>query len=259
MEVKRPFETPRPVLRSLMYMMIPIGMAVLSGAIISVLEMKGNAIPLVQGLFFGFALLIALMIARRAGGPLANTGFRPPEGWCPHTWLAILLLVVMLASNLLQGFRQHLTAEYVISHLAFAVIVGITEETVFRGLVFWTLRHRGLACAVLLSSLLFGIGHIFQLLSGASLLLTLLQILLAFLFGLAFALLVVKTRSLLLPILFHMAHNFTEYIRMKRGVGDEALFGGIQFLLLLLVAWVLLRSLTQEDQEAVAIDAAVQD
>lgn len=257
MRTDRPFETSRLVLRAVLYAMIPILMAVLSGALIAIREIKGNAIPLVQGAFFGLALLIALLIARKAGGPLANAGFRPARVQTPLTRLAILLLVLMLAANFVHGLRPGLTAAYVISHLAFAAIVGITEETVFRGLVYRTLRYRGLVFSALVSSVLFGIGHIFQLLSGAGLLLTLLQILLAILFGLVFALLVIRTRSLLLPMLFHMAHNLTEYIRMKRGLEDEALVGAIQFMLLTLAAYALLRSLTNKDKEAISVDGAV--
>ena len=75
------------------------------------------------------------------------------------------------------------------------------------GLLFTALRPRGLKRAALISSLSFGLGHIFNLLNGAALLPTLLQLCYACAIGLLFTVLFQKSGSLLPGILTHSLLN----------------------------------------------------
>ncbi len=92
------------------------------------------------------------------------------------------------------------------------VVVGIFEETLFRALpvmIFknrlWSLKSRILLIAV--SSALFSLFHLVNLLSGASLSYTLLQIFYAFCFGVFFCFIYLCSGRILIPVLMHIIHD----------------------------------------------------
>ena len=85
--------------------------------------------------------------------------------------------------------------------------VGILEELIFRGLLFRAMEKDNRKAAVLVSSLTFGIGHIVNLLNGAPVLDTLLQIIYAVSIGLLFTILFLKTGSLIPCIITHSTVN----------------------------------------------------
>ncbi len=79
--------------------------------------------------------------------------------------------------------------------LAFVVIAPITEEIIFRGLIFGFIKDKfGLIAALLISSAIFGLLHPGHHLS-------------TFVMGLAFALLYYRTKSIAVPIVLHMVWN----------------------------------------------------
>ncbi|MDA0701823.1 MAG: type II CAAX endopeptidase family protein [Proteobacteria bacterium] len=81
--------------------------------------------------------------------------------------------------------------------LAIGVIVPIAEEAFFRGLLFGWLRGRlGLAAGVLLSSLLFSVVHVFDVV-----------LLPVFLLGILFAVIYTLSKSLWPAIIAHGTHN----------------------------------------------------
>lgn len=70
------------------------------------------------------------------------------------------------------------------------LIIAFIEETIFRGMMLRMLLTKGVATAVLVSSILFGVTHDLQLLGGQSLEDTILQIIYALLVGLVLSLLI---------------------------------------------------------------------
>lgn len=79
--------------------------------------------------------------------------------------------------------------------LAFVVIAPITEEIIFRGLIFGFIKDKlGLIAALFISSAIFGLLHPGHHLSS-------------FVMGLAFALLYHRTKSIAVPIVLHMVWN----------------------------------------------------
>ena len=198
---------------------------------------------------FALAFIIALSAAKKNGGPLSNVGFSPIKNFDKWVILAILINFIIYPVNFKYGWNPDISPIYVIVSLIFSIVVGFTEETVFRGLIYRTLRHRGLGYAVFWSSFIFGAGHFSTILGGADPLFATIQVVFAFLFGLFFVLLVVKTKSLYLPIALHSFHNFTEYMRAKLPFNEEMLFGGIACALLLIGCIILWRSLSEEDKK----------
>ncbi|MBO4374841.1 MAG: CPBP family intramembrane metalloprotease [Lachnospiraceae bacterium] len=92
------------------------------------------------------------------------------------------------------------------------LMIGIIEETVFRIVPVRIFRKRlvskkGESLLITVTSLAFGLFHLVNLLSGASLSYTLLQIIFASSIGSFFCLLYLHTGSALLIVIMHIAHD----------------------------------------------------
>lgn len=92
--------------------------------------------------------------------------------------------------------------------------IGFMEETVFRGVILTALSQRfprtkaGVFRAIVLASILFGLTHLANLFSGASLSETLLQVGYSFLMGMLWSVVYLAVRNLFFPILLHAIYNF---------------------------------------------------
>lgn len=99
--------------------------------------------------------------------------------------------------------------------------VGFIEEIIFRGFLFKMMAKDNIKSAIIVSSITFGIGHIVNLLNGADLIPTLMQICYAVSIGYLFVTIFYKSKSLIPCIITHSlinalsifnAENSTSYI-----------------------------------------------
>ena len=95
------------------------------------------------------------------------------------------------------------TVLYIVSMLC----VGFLEELIFRGFLFRAMCKDNVKSAIIVSSITFGIGHIVNLLNGAELLSTLLQVCYAVAIGFLFTIIVYYGKSLIPCILCHSIVN----------------------------------------------------
>lgn len=122
-----------------------------------------------------------------------------------YLWFAPLVL--LLTVNLWHGVRMNFSPVETALYIASMLLVGFLEEVIFRGLLFKAMCPGGIKSAFMVSSLTFGIGHIVNLLNGAELLPTLLQICYAVAIGFLFTLIFYKGKSLWPCILTHSIFN----------------------------------------------------
>ncbi len=122
-------------------------------------------------------------------------------------YLYFLPLIIIGTVNLWGGFDFSKLFEEVILHIWTMVNVGFIEEVLFRGFLFKMIARENVKKAIIISALTFGIGHIVNLLNGADLLPTLIQIIYAVFLGYLFVMIFYKSNSLLPDILTHMAIN----------------------------------------------------
>ena len=160
-------------------------------------------------------------------------------------YLYFLPLVLIASTNLWGGFTMRFspleTGLYVVSMLC----VGFLEEVIFRGLLFKALwaDAENVGWAVLLSSLTFGMGHIVNLLNGAQLLPTLLQICYATAIDFLFTVLFLRPGTLLPCILTHSAVNSLSAFAVERtGALDIAAAAVLTAVSLAYALWILRRS-----------------
>ena len=88
------------------------------------------------------------------------------------------------------------------------LLIGVIEELVFRGIILSALIERGRITALLMSSVIFGLFHLLNLVYGADPIDTLVQVIFAFGFGLIMASVRYETDLLLPQILVHALWDF---------------------------------------------------
>lgn len=167
-------------------------------------------------------LPIQLAMTMVLAGWIRRQGFQAEYGFCAlngqlSDYLYFLPLVLLLTANLWNGvtlnFSPLETALYIFSML----LVGFLEEVIFRGLLFKALCRDGVKQAFLISSLTFGIGHIVNLLNGADLLPTLLQVFYAITTGFLFTYLFYAGKSLWPCIITHSIFNALSAFAVEPG------------------------------------------
>lgn len=181
--------------------------------------------------------LLGLFYIKKSRFSPGQLGFRKPAaGTAGPVWLYLPLLVLEIIPAIMYGpgFNQPASLYAVLA--LFTLAVGLNEELYFRGLVFAFLHQKSSRAAVIGSSILFGVLHAVNALSGTNPWHVLLQILFAFLAGLVLALIVSITKSLWAAILWHSLHNFLSF--STEGAIDQTalIVVGVQVLVLLVYA-----------------------
>ena len=124
-------------------------------------------------------------------------------------------LFVIGSCNLWNGVQINCSpmeaALYVLSMLC----VGFIEELIFRGFLFKAMAKDGIKSAIIVSSITFGLGHIINLVNGAELLPTFLQIIYATAIGFLFTMLFHKGKCLWPCIITHSVVNSLSVIGVE--------------------------------------------
>lgn len=186
----------------------------------------------------GIVLSILLLIWLYRHDLARASGLRAFRGsGCAYLWF--IPLVVISSCNLWLGVgMQHTvleTALYMLSMLC----VGFLEEVIFRGFLYRAMRDEGTRCAILISGVTFGIGHIVNLLNGAEFLPTLMQICYATAIGVLFTVIYHKSGSLVPCIISHCAVNMLSVFAVERGYTAElAVAAALTVVPLLYALWI---------------------
>ena len=155
-------------------------------------------------------------------------------------YLYYLPLLVLISTNLWGGIALHLSPVETVLYVVSMIGVGILEEVIFRGLLFKALCMDNLKTAVVISSVTFGIGHIVNLLNGADILPTLLQIVYATAAGFLFTILFHRSGTLLPCIITHSAINSLSAFGAQRSQTLDLIAAAVLTVLSLLYAWWIL-------------------
>lgn len=202
----------KPYLRSILLSLLILLFPILSGVIIVIFELEGIPAIMTQTVAFFLAFLVGIRIAKKQAGSLQAIGFRRPVLKHPKAYLYFLPILGIEVLPFFFGFKEELTFGLFGVYLLFSIVVGLTEELYFRGLILDLLKPQKLGIIVLVSSLLFSLGHIANLLAGQDLFWTLIQVVFALVFAVVTALIALATQSFWIPALWHMVHNFSALI-----------------------------------------------
>lgn len=137
-------------------------------------------------------------------------------------YLYFIPLVLIVSVNLWNGININNSMSEIIFYIINMINIGFIEEIIFRGFLFKMMAKDNVKSAIIVSSITFGIGHIINLLHGAELLPTIMQICSAISIGYLFAIIFYKSKSLIPCIsthslinalsIFHIDNNIMLYI-----------------------------------------------
>lgn len=168
----------------------------------------------------------------------------------PLIWIILLLLALVF------DFPKGKSLGEIVSIIVVALLVGIFEEYLFRGILLngflqrlhWR-RETNLFWAIVFSSLIFSGSHLMNL-SHQSLTLTIMQVIMTFGFGLMQSATYLRTRSLVWPIMFHFMVDMQAMLRtslMQTHVYIPIWVGVVLMVMYGTVALILLRPSKRAD------------
>lgn len=173
-----------------------------------------------------------------------------------RAFLYYLPLLILASSNLWNGVKINLPFADGLCYVLFMLSAAMIEEILFRGFLFQALAQRNRSAAVIITSLIFGLGHLVNLFngSGMELLLNLLQIMSAVAFGFLFVFLYIQSGSLIPSIACHALLNMLSVFGREDGLTAEKrlLFNLIKLAVIILYIVLIQRLNPQPKPEAQA-------
>lgn len=148
------------------------------------------------------ALIIALIIRIKRVEYYGLTKAKNPK-----KFLCFIPLIIISLFNLRNGININNSFREIAFHILTMLNIGFLEEIIFRGFLFKMMEKNNVKTAIIVSSITFGIGHIVNLLNGAELIPTLLQVCYAIAIGYMLVMVFYKSKSIIPCIIFHMVFN----------------------------------------------------
>ncbi len=158
-------------------------------------------------------LLVVLMIVL---GQVKYYGIFPIK--TPKKYLYFIPLIFIASVNLWNGIHINNTNSEILFYILNMINIGFIEEIIFRGFLFKMMEKDNVKIAMAVSAITFGIGHVVNLLNGAELIPTLMQICCASAIGYVFVIIFYKSKSLFPCILTHMVNNSLDIFSVENDI-----------------------------------------
>lgn len=134
-------------------------------------------------------------------------------------------MIIVALSNLRYGIHINYSWFQLVLISLEALGVGFAEEILFRGFLMKAIMNKSATAAIVISSTLFGIIHIFNLLYGADIVATLAQVVYASALGLMFSMFFYRTNNIIPCIICHCAINMTNTF-IPKDLSDLQMYTG---------------------------------
>lgn len=158
-----------------------------------------------------FSIVVLILI--KSLNKMSYYGLTKVTNW--KDYLYFIPLVLIISTNLWTGININNSYSEILFHILTMLNIGFLEEIIFRGFLFKMMEKDNVKSAIIVSSITFGIGHIVNLLNGADLVPTLLQICYAISLGYMFVIIFYKSKSLVPCIIAHFLINALSIFRME--------------------------------------------
>lgn len=225
-----------PVILSILLALIPVVFMSAAGTAIAITEAGDEKSLILQGVAAGLSALVGLLLVKVLKHPYSEVGFSPLRRGSFKSVLFCIPFIAVEVATIVSTPIGTMNGGRLAIIIVFTLLVGLNEELFFRGLMLRVLQQIGVKKAIIISSVIFGVGHASTALSGASPQYVVLQILFAFLFGFVAAEFAVITKSILPMIAWHFIHDLIGFI--VDGVGDVV--EGKDFIILIVQTVILL-------------------
>ncbi|NOU78130.1 CPBP family intramembrane metalloprotease [Paenibacillus sp. LMG 31459] len=229
-----------PVIFSLMLGVVLTLLVSVASAVASIQEFGDMGVRNAQACAFLVMAIIVTVYMKRKDSSLVSFGFRKLEAKQARPVLFYIpMLLLTVAQPLMSGINVELTAAEVISIVIMTLLVGYTEESIFRGIIRDKLKHKGPVFYIVFSSVFFGVLHMANALGGKDIISTLLQVANALLLGFVLALLIEAGNNIIPLIGFHFIYDALAMVS-NENVEHELLLVSILNILYLLFGIYLL-------------------
>ncbi len=179
---------------------------------------KDIGVPALAECIFGAALAVILFCFANKNGLMEYLGLcRVEKSGKEMLWF--IPVIIFTTTNLWTGVALNSTVAGTICGIVSMLFVGFIEEFVFRGLLFKAMAKDNVTSAIIVSSLTFGIGHIVNLLNGAELVSSLLQVVYACAIGFCFVMIFCVGKSIVPCIISHSLFNAFSVVSVERQHG----------------------------------------
>lgn len=122
---------------------------------------------------------------------------------------AVLIIVLLISTIITAKWNENINYILVIKTMIMTLFVGIAEETVFRGIILKTFcKPNNIKRGIIISAIAFSMLHSVNILAGISIITMISQLIMTFLFGLAFACVAIKIRNIIPLIIYHWIWDF---------------------------------------------------
>lgn len=161
---------------------------------------------------FSIALIILMIILKRT----SYYGLKKVTNLKAYLYFIPLFLIVSV--NLWNGVNINNSVSEIIFYILTMINVGFIEEIIFRSFLFKMMAKDNVNRAIIVSAITFGIGHIVNLLNGADLIPTLMQICYAISIGYLFVIIFYKSKSLIPCIITHCLVNSLSIFNVENAI-----------------------------------------
>ena len=224
----------RVILKTVIAMLVVLIVFFIQGAVAVVGQARGLASAATRGAILWGSVLLTILFFFVKNKEIASLGFRKMAPGAAKKLLFFVPILAVALSNLIAGIDLSEGAKTVFANLFFTLAIGMIEEVYFRGIICNMWLKKSVVKAVIISSVLFGLAHLLNVIGGASPVMTLLQICFAFVYGLVFAVILHLGGSIIPCVLLHALHDFCSFISAEGSRGLNIALGMAQFLILLL-------------------------
>lgn len=122
-------------------------------------------------------------------------------------YLYFIPLLLIISVNLWNITSINYSVKEIIPFIGTMLLIGFLEEIIFRGFLFKEVAKENVEKAIVIASLTFGVGHAVNLLNGASLYPTMMQMIYSIAIGYLFANIFYETKSIWPCIIAHALMN----------------------------------------------------
>lgn len=193
--------------------------------LLSMAETISDRIGVAKAVTFpvSLAFVIGIITFVRKNNLSEYYGIGRSRGMKYRRFLYFIPFAVLVSSNLWNGVTVRYTAFETVFYTAGMLCVGFVEELIFRGFLFQAIAKKSLKTAIVISSITFGLGHLVNLLNGAEVLPTILQMIYATAIGYLFTVFLIKSKNLIPCIVTHGVINALSAFAVEGSAANQIL------------------------------------
>lgn len=200
---------------SIVLMIFPVA----SGVIVTINNLDTLNSYWVQGIFMMLSLIVPALFMLITKMRLGQIGFTGIEKGSIKTVLYFVPLIVAKAGFLFFGINKDVHVIFAL--IFFTIAIGLSEEMYFRGIILQKLTTCFSAKqTVILSAAFFAVVHASQAFLGVGIIMTVLTIVNALIFGIIASEIVLLTKNIVFVIIWRAMYDFVNWISLVKGTTE---------------------------------------